>query len=394
MKIGIDARPLQNHNQFRGIGKTLEFFIKYSRADNGSNKKFIYYIDGGLPTPNLLKDTPEAQIITLPTAKLGRRKYFRSVLRSSKPIIPSQDDIGVLLQFDASLGVPTSVPTVTIFYDLIPLIFRNKTNLHRIRNFRQFRNKISDYAHWQKYVRTLKEYKKSRVIVAISKSSLDDMRHYLPELKKIDARVVSLGIAEIGQYSLASNSIKNLASKRFLLYVGGIDSRKNIMKLLQSFFNLKSENPDLRLVVVGKEFELKDQLKDIGWTNLMDANSQFSNDVISTGYINGDDLTYLYSRAEAFVFPSSYEGFGLPVLEAMQAGCPVIAYNNSSIPEVTGDAALLVKDGESLNPAIRKVINDANLRQSMIKKGKKQAEKFSLKTTVQELIDIANNVAI
>lgn len=203
-----------------------------------------------------------------------------------------------------------------------------------------------------------------------------------------------MGIAEIGQYSLASNSIKNLASKRFLLYVGGIDSRKNIMKLLQSFFNLKSENPDLRLVVVGKEFEFKDQLKDIGWTNLMDANSQFMNDVISTGYINGDDLTYLYSRAEAFIFPSSYEGFGLPVLEAMQAGCPVIAYNNSSIPEVTGDAALLVKDGESLTPAIQKVINDADLRQSMIKIGKKQAEKFSLKTTVQEIIDITNSVAL
>ena len=114
--------------------------------------------------------------------------------------------------------------------------------------------------------------------------------------------------------------------------------------------------------------------------------------VITPGYVSDGELSYLYENAEAFVFPSRYEGFGLPVLEAMQSGCPVVAYDNSSIPEVAGNAAILVKDGESMVPALEDLMQDKGKRKALIEKGYKQAEKFSWKRTAQETIKVLEGV--
>jgi glycosyltransferase involved in cell wall biosynthesis len=115
--------------------------------------------------------------------------------------------------------------------------------------------------------------------------------------------------------------------------------------------------------------------------------------VITPGFISDSDLAWLYGHAMAFVFPSRYEGFGLPVLEAMQAGCPVVAYDNSSIPEVAGDAALLVPDGDSLVPAITKVLKDEALRQTLIQKGKARAKRFSWDRTARETLGVLSEAA-
>lgn len=173
----------------------------------------------------------------------------------------------------------------------------------------------------------------------------------------------------------------------YILAVGQIQPRKNINLLLKAFSQLPDELRDQNsLVLVGrprnqKELEkLKQKIKDLKVTQ----ETKF------LGYVDLNELRYLYSSAAVFVYPSLYEGFGLPVLEAMACGAPVITTNISSLPEVAGQAAILVdpNNDEELREALIKVIADNNLREDLINKGLKQAKQFSWVKAAEETIKV------
>jgi glycosyltransferase involved in cell wall biosynthesis len=113
------------------------------------------------------------------------------------------------------------------------------------------------------------------------------------------------------------------------------------------------------------------------------------------GFPDDIDLPYLYNLAEIFLFPSLYEGFGLPPLEAMQSGIPVIASNTSSLPEVIGDAGILLapEDHEGSATAILELLGDSRKRSDLVQKGLKQAKRFSFEKTARETIDVLRNIA-
>ncbi len=172
----------------------------------------------------------------------------------------------------------------------------------------------------------------------------------------------------------------------YVLYVGRLESHKNIGLLLQAFAALP--NMDVKLVLVGTKGWLYDEmlatLKQLG----------LGNRVIVTGFVSDADLPVLYSQAQAFVYPSRYEGFGLPVLEAMQCGVPVITTNVSSLPEVAGDAALLVSpdDAQGLTRELGRVLSEPGLRQELRGKGLAQAARFSWHKTAQMTADVYRQV--
>lgn len=120
------------------------------------------------------------------------------------------------------------------------------------------------------------------------------------------------------------------------------------------------------------------------------------NDVIFTGYISDGDLPALYNAADLFVYPSLYEGFGLPPLEAMACGCPVITSNTSSLHEVVGDAGIMVDpyDVDRLADAMHKVLSNDGLREDMIKKGLERAEMFSWEKTARETLKVYEEVIL
>lgn len=393
MRIGIDARPLQHETRYRGIGKALEFFLHELPHVVSKDDSLVFYIDKELPEPELLNTLSNSRVVRVRAPKLGRKRYIRSVLKSFTPLKASRDDVDVVLQYDANLGVPTTVPTVTIFHDLIPYLFRGREKKLPAKGIRKAKNTLAGNMYWQKYLRFLKEYRKAAHIVAISESSKNDYVQHVRVSAKQPVSVVSLGVSKTHLVGKPTKKTIALTQNPYLLYVGGIDFRKNVAAVAKTFYGVKKYYPKLRLLVIGKEFGLTEQLKDLGWFDVLDSIPEYKKDVIMPGFLSDADLGYVYANAQAFIFPSLYEGFGLPVLEAMQAKCPVVAYKNSSVAEIAGDAAILVKDGGDMVPQVRKLLGNKQLRKTLVQKGVLQAKKFTWERTATETYRILKKTA-
>ena len=181
----------------------------------------------------------------------------------------------------------------------------------------------------------------------------------------------------------------------YILFVGTLQPRKNLIRLIEAFSNLQPPTSNLQppisniqLLIAGKSGWLYEKIfrrvEELG----------LEGTVLFPGYIAAEDLPALLSGARLFVFPSLYEGFGLPVLEALACGTPVVCSNASSLPEVAGDAALLVDplDVEGLAAALERVLRDEELRAELIERGFEQVRKFSWERCARETLDVLERV--
>jgi glycosyltransferase involved in cell wall biosynthesis len=179
--------------------------------------------------------------------------------------------------------------------------------------------------------------------------------------------------------------------KQYVLFVGRIEPRKNIRGLLEAFNHVRRrDNRDLCLVIVGNQdrifqsTELTTHLKDMA----------FNSHVIFTGGVSEEDLSILYNGAEVLVYPAFAEGFGLPVLEAMACGTPVVTSNTTSLPEIAGDAALLVDpySTREIGECLGRVLEDPHLRRDLSAKGLERAKKFQWREASVKTIDVYREV--
>jgi glycosyltransferase involved in cell wall biosynthesis len=170
----------------------------------------------------------------------------------------------------------------------------------------------------------------------------------------------------------------------FVLYVGALEPRKNVPTLLRAFARLRSDFPNLRLVLCGG------QRWDFGPIPRAIAQLGLADVVRFTGYVPDADLPALYSAAAVFCFPSLAEGFGLPILEAMACGTPVVCSNASSMPEVAGDAALLVEptDAEAVAQSIGRVLREPDLAAALRQRGLDRAAQFSWELTAERTLAV------
>ena len=178
---------------------------------------------------------------------------------------------------------------------------------------------------------------------------------------------------------------RGLEGRSYLLGLNTIEPRKNLSVLLRAFFALvdRGEAPDASLVLVGP----------VGWKSgdffqNLGARPDLEDRVVLTGYLPDEELSAVYSGASAFVYPSLYEGFGLPPLEAMQCGVPVITSSTSSLPEVVGSAAVTVdpSDEEALAAAMRRVLNDRDLAADLSRRGLERSRGFSWARTAERTV--------
>ena len=232
--------------------------------------------------------------------------------------------------------------------------------------------------------------KRADIVIAVSNNTRKDLIRIfkLPEEK---IKVTYLGVNEFFKPIEVSESFlkKYKISKPYILYVGTLEPRKNIPTLLKAFYKLKKKYKiPHTLVVVGK----------IGWKyheifKILDI-LKLQKYIIFTGYVPIEDLPKLYSSADIFVYPSIYEGFGLPPLEAMACGCPVVTTNVSSLPEIVGDAGVKVNpyDVVGLATAIYDVITDESLKRALSTKGINRAKKFNWKITAKKTLDIYKSI--
>ncbi len=174
----------------------------------------------------------------------------------------------------------------------------------------------------------------------------------------------------------------------YILYVGSLEPRKNIGSLVEAFEQLRRENPALKtkLILIGGESPLFAEVR----LRLRD----FKEDVIFKGFVDDSQLRNFYRHAKVVAYPSLYEGFGLPPLEAMASGVPVVTSYTSSIPEVVADAAITVdpRDSNALSQALKEVLCNEKLREVMIKKGYEQVKKFNWLRVARSVLLIYNEV--
>ena len=228
-------------------------------------------------------------------------------------------------------------------------------------------------------------------VIAVSESTRRDLVE-LYHVESARITVVPLGV-DGGTFGPADAGVVEAARSRlgvagpYVVYVGGIEPRKNLPNLLWAFARL---GPDLSLVIVGSGVEWNPQGTGLLREALERLPSETRRRVVRTGYISERDKVALLSGAEALVYPSLYEGFGLPVLEAMACGTPVVTSDRSSLPEVAGEAAVLVDptDPEAIAAGVDRLLTDGRLRGRLREAGLARAARFTWEETARRTAQV------
>jgi glycosyltransferase involved in cell wall biosynthesis len=269
----------------------------------------------------------------------------------------------------------SSVPMVLTIHDLAFL------RMSEVYNFK--------WRLWHKLVRSRSLAQRASAIIVPSQATADDMRELL-DVKNEKIHVIPHGVQFPDVVGIDGHqSVPNGIHPPYLLYVGTIEPRKNVEAIVEAFTIVHRLHPDLSLVLAGSW----------GWkTTAVQraiASSSSRESIRVVNYVDEQLRQALYQNALALVWPSWYEGFGFPVLEAMAAGCPVIAGATSSLFEVAGDAALLVRpyDQVGLVQAIEQVAGDNRLRQVLIERGRERTSQFTWQRTARKMWEVFAGVA-
>jgi len=277
-----------------------------------------------------------------------------------------------LTQFEAS--VFNLEKQIVVVHDLIPYIFKDQKHKHKF-----FVYKILPYI-----------LRKVKNICAVSVNTKSDLVKILGVKENKIVVIYESVDKNIEIYSKQNFELKKnlllsgINRGRYILFVGSCDKRKNLENVIKAFDIICEREKSLYLIVAGF---------------LNENNKRYYKRIIKNfdkikilGHISTKELVILYKNAELFLFPTLYEGFGLPPLEAMACGCPVVVSDKGSLPEVCGDAAVYVNpyDPQSIAEGVLKVLIDENLRQNLIQKGYQQVKKFSWEHSVKKFLEVLN----
>ncbi|WP_157146426.1 glycosyltransferase family 4 protein [Brachyspira pilosicoli] len=245
--------------------------------------------------------------------------------------------------------------------------------------------KDKEYLDLEDYLNTSNDY-----YFSISNNTKNDFIKYYPNINPNHIYITYLA-ADNNFFNLKTNNNKILSKyniptdKKYMFTLCTTEPRKNLIRIIKTFYYfLEKNNIDDMVLVMGGGH----------WDNFLnkfnDEVKEFKDKIIKIGYVDDKDLPYLYSNSYWFVYTSQYEGFGLPPLEAMACGCPIITSNNSSLPEVVGDAGIMIdwdSDKQHIE-AYEKYYFDKKYREEMAKKGLERSKLFSWKKCVNNMIDI------
>jgi glycosyltransferase involved in cell wall biosynthesis len=367
--IGINALLLANNQQnYRSAG-------------------IHYYMDGLLPEiikaddlrySIFLSDGNPRVSNTTHLVKTGanKAKPFGRVLweQFSQPRLANQMQLDLLHSLAFVAPAFSKIPSIVTVYDLSFLHFPQRFKTVN-RNYLRIFTRLS--------------CKRAQKVVAISEYTRQDViRQYgiAPEKVAVVHPGLDPAFSQHSDNAIADFRQRKGLPERFILYLGTIEPRKNLSTLITAYARLRPEG--IKLVCAGgRGWMYEDVFNTVNELRLQ-------RDVIFPGYVPREELPLLYSAAEAFVYPSSFEGFGLPVLEALACGVPTITTNASSLPEVAGNAALLVEpeNSEALSDCLDALLSSPTQQAELQQAGPLQAQKFRWQDSGEQMVNIYRQV--
>lgn len=393
MIIGIDSRAI-SQDKYSGVEEYAFNLLNALFAIDRKNRYVLF--NAGKNPSQRYRDFSSKTQKNSPNVKAVRSKISNRLLNVFFKCLPwpkinklmgkvyPECNRGADLVFSPNINllpVSRECKKIITFHDL---------SFVRYSGFFSFKQRL-----WHKFVNPAALAREADFIIAVSQSTKNDLIEiYGVPREKI--RVIYSGISSKSKVESRKSKVNEIIKKynlpeKYILYLGTIEPRKNIIGLIKAFELFKKKYPPAadppkagKLVIAGAK----------GWLygDIFKAakSSEFKNEIIFTGTVADEDRASLYNMASLFVYPSFYEGFGFPPLEAMSAGIPVIASNCSSLPEAVGDAALMVNPyniGETAW-AMNEVLSNNNLRDKMIKKGYEQVKKFSWEKCARETLEV------
>lgn len=374
MKIGIDISVL--NMQKTGVGSYSLSLYKHLLKNDRKNEYKLFFFS--MQKEGLAKEIVKE--FDYPYVDLIQYNLGKGVLNRGWWYLPKSlgkyfyRNIDLFHFSDTLVMYPQNVPTLATIYDMTPELF---PQFHTTANNRFHANRNS----------VVKKH--AQHIVTISESSKKDI-HKLLHIPKRDISVI-YGAASKQFNPQSRKKELNLTLRRYrliyqkyFLYLGTIEPRKNLGTALQSFSLIKENLPnDYKFVIAGA--------KGWDWENIkkLIRNYNLNKSLVVTGYVKDSEIPFLIKGCTAFVYPSFYEGFGLPVLEAMQSAIPVVTTNTSSIPEVVGKSVPLFdpKDVSGIALFMKKLATNEKQRTLYAKKCFKTSQNFSWNISAQKLLD-------
>ncbi|GAB3006002.1 glycosyltransferase family 1 protein [Niabella terrae] len=378
MKIGLDAKRAFHNGT--GLGVFNRVLVDLLATHYPQHQ---YYLFNPKPGNRYQPRFPQVQEIR-PAKKL--HKLLSSAWRSKWVVADLQQqqiDLYHGTSHEIPVGLPASgIPSVVTIHDLFAELHPEDFKALDVRIYR---------------TKTRYACRNANRIMAISettKADIIDLYGIQPEkiavaYQSCDPRF-QLPASEASRQAIRT---RYGLPEQFFLYVGSIIERKNLLNLCKALGELGSALP-LPLVVIGKGRSYKEKIQQYLKSRGLDQQVIFLADALKTAgkkpFIQAADLPVIYQLSEALVYPSFYEGFGIPIVEAMSSGVPVITSNCSCMPEIGGNAAVYIDpaDPTSIATGLHRVFNDRNFRQDLIDKGLENARRFAPETYVQSVMNI------
>jgi glycosyltransferase involved in cell wall biosynthesis len=374
VRVGIDIRHITDF----GVGTYIRNVVRILSRQDERSEYFLMGVPEHLRELGHLPPNFHAIRVMEPENTFGGYFEFRRALKHNGCDV---------LHIPHLMGVPQYLPCPYIItvHDLLDYMYRNHAaGLRRTANF-----------YFTKHVLT-----HAARIFAVSHFTKKDVER-LFHISDQSVEVVYNAIDERFRQGHATEADRQFIGERyqvnypFLLYTGRISPHKNVARIIEAFAALKAELDkegqfsELKLIIIGDEVSRHPDLRRTV------IKSGVQNDVRFLGFVPIDILRIFYDAAKIFVFPSLYEGFGLPPLEAMALGTPVVTSNTSSLPEVVGNAAVLVNPENvfDISRALHRVLLDKALREKLKQRGYEQAQRYSWDLSVQRIRRVYEDVA-
>jgi glycosyltransferase involved in cell wall biosynthesis len=374
MRIGIDVRFAVHER--RGIAN-YGLNLVQNLADMDERNQYILYVD-----------RDECEILP------KRRNVVTRVLKPSNYALWEQIVLPLQAVRDGIDILHCTGNTAPVFLDRRIRLITTIHDVMFLKNGEVLPKSVSLYqraGRWYRRTVVPMTARRLSAVITVSEFSKRDVLKSLPELNGTRVKVTREAPGEIYRAVDRTAAARRIREKYafdadYILTLGAVDPRKNTDRVIRAFADLKrTDRIPQKLVVVG--------LKSLP----QGADGQdLKGQVITTGYVCDEELVDLYNGASIFLYPSLYEGFGIPPLEAMACGTPVITSNVTSIPEIAGDAAVLIdpRNDEQLRHAIRSLLGNAALRAELSRRGLERAKGFSWRKMAEETLELYESVRV